>query len=147
VGYADVANFPAHVALGTDGIGSDLFAELQAGWFRAQEGKVPWTPSRWLSVLSSGATLAGAALGVRLGRIEAGCEADLTVLDPVPGPPLTQDNLAAAFLFRLSSSAVRDVMVAGQWRLKERMPCGIDACELDQRAQREAVSLWERMRG
>ncbi len=147
VGYADVANFPAQVALGTDRIGSDLFAELQAGWFRAQEAKVTWTPDRWLSVLSNGATLAGGALGVRLGRIEAGCEADLTVLDPIPGPPLTRDNVAAAFLFRLSPSAVRDVMVAGEWRLRERMPCGINADELDERAQREALALWKRMRG
>ncbi len=147
VGYADVANFPSRVALGTDGIGSDLFSELQTGWFKAQEAKVPWTPNRWLSVLSDGAALAGEALGVRLGRIEAGCEADLTVLDPIPGPALDADNLAAAFIFRLSPSAVRDVLVAGQWRLRERMPCGIDAGELDQLAQREARALWDRMRG
>ena len=145
VGYADVANFPSRAALGTDGIGADLFSELQAGWFRAQEEKVPWTPNRWLNVLSNGAALAGGALGVRLGRIEAGCEADLTVLDPIPGPTLDSDNLAAAFIFRLSPSAVRDVMVAGQWRLRERMPCGVNANELDQRAQREARALWERM--
>jgi len=147
VGYADVGSFSARVALGTDGIGADLFAELQAGWFRAQEGGVPWSPDRWLSTLSNGTALAGDILGLQLGRIEAGCEADLTVLDRIPGPPLRADSLAAAFLFRLSSAAVRDVMVAGEWRLRDRMPCGVNADELDQRAQREARSLWERMQG
>ena len=145
VGYANVAGFSERTALGTDGIGADLFAELQSGWFRAQEGNIPWSPERWLQMMSSGAILAGEALGVRLGRIEADYEADLTVLEPIPGPLLRSENLAAAFLFRLHSAAVREVLVAGQWRLRDRLPCGIDSSEIDLRAQREATALWARM--
>lgn len=145
VGYANVAGFPERTALGTDGIGADLFAELQTGWFRAQEGAVPWSPARWLQVVSSGATLAGEALGVQLGRIEPDYEADLTVLEPIPGPPLKSENLAAAFLFRLSAAAVQDVLVAGKWCLRDRLPCTVDSAEVDRRAQREASALWARM--
>ncbi len=145
VGYPDIANFPARTALGTDGIGADLFSELQAAWFRAQESGVPWSPDRWLQVLASGSTLAGEKLGVTLGSLAVGSEADLVVLDPVPGPPLATENLASAFLFRLSAAAVRDVMVAGSWRLRDRQPVSVDPSEIDQRAQRVSRDLWRRM--
>ena len=84
-------------------------------------------------------------LSLDLGRISAGSQADLVILDPVPGPPLTSDNLAAAFLFRLSAAAVRDVMVAGRWRMRDRIPLGVDPKSLDQRARVVASDLWKRM--
>jgi cytosine/adenosine deaminase-related metal-dependent hydrolase len=145
VGYPQLASFPRTAALGTDGIGSDLFAEVQAGWFRAQEAGVGWSPDRWLGLLSSGNRLAGDLLGTRLGQIQCGAQADLVVLDPMPGPPLLSENLAAAFLFRLSSSAVRSVMIAGTWQLKKREPVWISAEALDERARVVAANLWKRM--
>jgi cytosine/adenosine deaminase-related metal-dependent hydrolase len=147
VGYAHVGAFPQNTALGTDGIGADLFAEIQAAWFRAQEGGGHgWSPARWLGALTGGARLAGSTLGVELGRITPGYQADLVVLDPVPGPPLRSDNLASAFLFRLSAAAVRDVMVAGEWRLLDRTPLAIDVATLDEQARSAASALWQRMR-
>jgi cytosine/adenosine deaminase-related metal-dependent hydrolase len=146
VGYAPVEHFPDRTALGTDGIGADLFSELQSAWFRAQEAGVSWSPNRWLQCLSRGADLAGDRLGVRLGRIERGAAADLVFLDPVPGPPLSDENLAAAFIFRLSAAAVRDVVVDGNWLLRDRQPTGLSASEIDARAMATAPRLWERMR-
>src|SRR4029079_11635397 len=35
VGYAPLAKIERPVQLGTDGIGSDMFAELQTAWFKA----------------------------------------------------------------------------------------------------------------
>jgi cytosine/adenosine deaminase-related metal-dependent hydrolase len=146
VGYAPVGDFPECTALGTDGIGADLFCELQSAWFRAQESGVPWSPDRWLQCLSAGSQLAGEKLGVKLGRIERGAEADLVFLDPVPGPDLSDSNLAAAFIFRLSAAAVRDVMLAGDWVLRDRQPTTLSATELDLRSGPAAQRLWERMR-
>lgn len=145
VGYAPLANFPPRTALGTDGIGADMLAELQAGYFRSQEGHVGWGPARWAEALAAGARLVGEKLGVRLGKIAPGHAADLAVLDPCPGPPLTDANLAAALVFRFSSAMVRDVMVAGRWRLRDRMPVDVDVAELDARAQAAAVATWGRM--
>lgn len=145
VGYAPLSHFPTRTALGTDGIGSDLFSELQDGYFRSQEARVGWGPDRWAAALAAGARLASDTLGVRLGRIEAGAAADLVVLDPCPGPPLRTENLASALIFRLGSQQVRDVMVGGQWRLVDRMPIGLDPVALDQRAQIAAERVWGRM--
>jgi len=145
VGYAPIESFPETMAMGTDGIGGDLFTELQVGWFRAQEEGVPWAPERWLRALSSGASIASQLLGTRLGHIESGAQADLVVLDPIPGPPLESHNLPAAFLFRLSSSAVESVMIAGTWQLKQRQPVWLSAAALDSRAQEVAKTVWKRM--
>lgn len=147
VGHAALPFFPQQTALGTDGIGSDMLAELQAAVFRAQEVPGSWALPRLVEALAHGARLASRQLGVPLGRLQPGHMADLVVLDACPGPPLTQDNLAAALVFRFSSAQVRHVMVDGAWRLWDRMPTGLDPQELDQRAQAAARALWARMPG
>jgi len=145
VGYAPVQHYQPQTILGTDGIGADMFTELQSAWFRAQEGGVPWSPARWLETLTQTHVFAGQKLGVTLGKIEKGAAADLVVLDPIPGPPLNEANLAAAMIFRFSSQMVRNVMVQGKWRLWDRYPTGINTIELDQQAQSTSQALWDRM--
>jgi cytosine/adenosine deaminase-related metal-dependent hydrolase len=132
-------------ALGTDGIGADMLAELQAGAFRSQEAGDGWSPADWAKALAAGSRLASDALGVRLGRIAPGYAADLVVLDAVPGPPLSAENLPAALIFRFSAAMVRHVMVDGAWRLRDRDPVGVDLGELDRRAQAAAIGVWGRM--
>lgn len=145
VGYAPLARFGPRLALGTDGIGADMIAELQAGYFRSQEAGIGFGPDRWSTLLDAGAALAGEKLGVDLGRIEPGYAADLVVFDPVPGPPLTAANLAAARVFRFGAGMVRDVMVAGSWRLRAQQPLNVDTVELGLRAERAASAVWARM--
>ena len=145
VGYAPVPRFGLNTFLGTDGIGADMFAELQTAFFRGNEAGVGWSPERWVIALTSAARFASSHLGVTLGRIEVGAAADLVVLDAPPGPPLTADSLAAAMIFRLSAASVRDVVVDGRLVLHGREPVGLDPLELDSRAQRVASELWERM--
>ncbi len=145
VGYAPVGSFGPHTVLGTDGIGADMLAEAQCGYFRAREADVPWWPDRFLQLHCAGAEFASQHLGVTLGRIEPDAEADLVVMDPVPGPPLLAENLPGAFIFRFSSGMVRHVMVGGQWRLWERSTLAQDQRELDRRAQRTALAVWRRM--
>lgn len=145
VGRAPLPYFPVRTALGTDGIGADMLAELQAGAFRSQEAGDGWSPADWAKALAAGSRLASDALGVRLGRLAPGYAADLVVLDAVPGPPLSAENLPAALIFRFSSAMVRHVMIDGTWRLRDRDPVGVDLGELDRRAQAAAIGVWGRM--
>ena len=145
VGYAPLARFGEDTILGTDGIGADMFAELQAGFFRANEASVGWGPARWLQALTSGARFAGQALGLGLGRIEVGAAADFALLEPQPGPPLTANNLPSALVFRLGSGAVRDVVIDGRVVLHDRDPVAFDPRALDERAALASRRLWERM--
>lgn len=147
VGYAPTARFPVdQTVLGTDGIDGDMLTELKAAYFRAQEAKAGLGPDRFLKMLTTGARLAGELLGVKLGRIAPGYAADLVMLDPLPGPPLSLHNLAAALVFRLSPALVRSVMVGGRFLLKDRVPVHVDESALAIRAERAAVDLWQRMR-
>lgn len=145
VGYAPVCRFGRNVALGTDGIGADMIAELQFAYFRSQEARTGLSPDRWLKVLTTGARLVGGALGQRLGSLEPGAAADLVVLDPPPGPPVQAASVAATLLYRLCCGAVRHVMVAGRWRLLDREPVGLDPRSLALEAEAQAEALWLRM--
>ncbi len=138
VGHAPIERFPHTAALGTDGIGADLFAEAQAGFFRANERGAGLDPGNWLGLVAGGARLASRCLGVKLGQLQPGHAADLVVLKPPPGPPLRDANLAAAFLFRLSAACVDRVMVSGTWR--EPDPQAIAS-----QAVPAATRLWDRM--
>ena len=146
VGYAPLRHAGANTALGTDGIGSDMFTELQAGYFRSQEEGVGWGPDRWLAALSTGARLAGGALGVRLGQLRPGAAADLVVLEPSAGPPLSAASLGAAMVFRMGSAMVRHVMISGRWRLWNRAPTTLNIAQVNSEAHAAADALWGRMR-
>lgn len=146
VGHAAITRYPPGALLGTDGIGADMIAELQGAYFRGAEAGVAAGPADYLALLTNNAACAGDKLGVKLGKLEAGYEADLIVLDPVPGPPLSATNLAAAFVFRFGSQMVRDVYVGGERRLADRAATRLDEKGLDERAQRTSEALWARMK-
>ncbi len=145
VGYAPVHQFPKNTILGTDGIGADVLTEIQTGWFQGQENKIGWGPQRWLQMLQQGTHFASLQLGQNLGQMAVGGAADLVVLDPPPGPPLTADNLAAAVIFRLSPHQIRHVMIDGVWRLRDQTVTGLSMSSLDEHAQEVSQAVWSRM--
>jgi putative selenium metabolism protein SsnA len=114
VGHAPIDAFD-RLALGTDGIGGDMFAESKAAFWRAREADPSIAPGWILDRLAESARFAGVAFGEPLlGRIEPGAPADLVVLDYDPPTPITEENLAGHWAFGLSSRHVRDVVVAGR---------------------------------
>lgn len=145
VGHAAAAALGDRVALGTDGIGADMFAEARAAYFRARDDDVSF-PIGWPTArLAEGARLVGRLFEApTLGRIEPGAPADLVVLDaPVP-TPLTAENLAGHWMFGLASRGVRDVVVGGEIVVRERRLVKVDQDELAARATEVARRLWER---
>ncbi len=145
VGHAAVAALGDRVALGTDGIGADMFAEAKAAYFRARDDDVSF-PIGWpIARLAEGARFAGELFGEpALGRIEAGAPADLVVLDaPVP-TPIGPDNLPGHWMFGLGSRAVRDVVVDGELVVTGRRLVKADQDELAAKAAEAAGRLWER---
>ncbi len=115
VGHSPFNVRGGRVAFGTDGIGGDMLAEAQAGFFRAREADLTTAPDWPLARLAEGARLAGRVYGEPLlGTLRPGAPADLCVLDYEPPTPLEPANLAGHFVFGLSSRAVRDVYVAGE---------------------------------
>jgi len=145
VGHAPVGSFP-RLALGTDGIDGDMFAESRAALWRAREADPAVGPGWLLAAVAGSARFAGACFDEPLlGRIEAGAPADLVVLDYDPPTPLRSDNLGAHWAYGFSSRLVRDVVVAGETVVRDRMLVRADAHEIRRLAREQAARLWERI--
>jgi putative selenium metabolism protein SsnA len=146
VGHAPVAALGDRVALGTDGLDGDMFAEARASFLKARDARAGGGPERALAWLAAGAGLVGSLFGHRsLGRLDPGAPADLAVLEYRPPTPLDDSNLAAHYLFGLGAWAVRDVMVDGRWIVRDRLHQLVDEAELAARCRAAAPGLWERM--
>ena len=146
IGRARVTAFGETIALGTDGIGSDMFEESRSAYFRLCEDDntagVDWPLER----LAEGARLAGRIFGEsQLGVLEPGASADLVVLDYAAPAPVRESSFAGHWVFGLSSRHVRDVMVAGEWAVVDRRLTRVDQEELAADAAREAERLWRRL--
>jgi putative selenium metabolism protein SsnA len=146
VGRAPLHLLGERVALGTDGIGADMFAESQVAWFRLRDdGAMP--DASWpLSRLARGAAFAGTAFGEPLlGTIAPGAPADLVVLDYDAPTPIDASTLAGHWLHGLGAHRVRDVVVAGRVVVRARALALLDAAQMAGRARAEARRLWSRL--
>jgi putative selenium metabolism protein SsnA len=146
VGRARVDPLGPRLALGTDGIGADMFEESRSAYFRLREDGTGAGPDWPLARLAESARLAGRAYGEPLlGTLEPGAPADLVVLDYAAPAPVRTSSLAGHWVFGLSSRAVRDVMVAGVWVVADRRLALVDQDELASAASVQAERLWRRL--
>jgi putative selenium metabolism protein SsnA len=148
IGRAPVEAFDGRLALGTDGIGSDMFEESHAAYFRLREDDVGAGADWPLARLADSSRLAARLFDEPLlGTLQLGAPADLVVLDyPAPAPVRAQ-SFAGHWIFGLSSRHVRDVMVAGEWVVTDRRLTRVDAAELAAGASAQAERLWQRLDG
>lgn len=140
------ADHRGRVALGTDGIGGDLIAESQAGFFRAREAALGTQPDWPLARLAAGAGLAGRVFGEPLlGTLAPGAPADVVVLDYPAPTPLTAASLAGHWVFGLAARRVRDVYVAGEHVVAAGRSTRLDEAALAADSTAEAARLWQRL--
>jgi len=133
-----------NLALGTDGIGSDMLEEFKFAYFKHRDSGGPLFPGEFLSFLQAGNRILERYFGGTFGRIEAGAKADLTAYDYRNPTPLTGNNLAGHLAFGLSSSSVTDTMVNGRFAYRNReFTFPVD--EIYSVAAEEAGRLWKRM--
>jgi cytosine/adenosine deaminase-related metal-dependent hydrolase len=146
VGYAPAARFGARACLGTDGIDGDLFAETRSCYLQARNAGVPDAGGFAVARLEASSAIAGALFSEpALGTLEPDAPADLVVLDYHSPTPIDSSNLAGHLLFGLTSAHVRDVMVQGEFVVRDRVHQGVDEQELAVRCRSAAPLLWERM--
>ena len=143
VGHARVG--PGRVALGTDGIGGDMFAESQTAFLRAKEACA--TAASWpLDRLAEGTRLAGHVFTEPFfGTIRPGAPADITVLDYPAPVPLDAANLAGHWVFGLSARQVRDVLVAGDLVVADRRSTRVDEAKVAAESALAVERLWARL--
>ncbi|VDA99925.1 SsnA protein [Olavius algarvensis spirochete endosymbiont] len=146
VGYNRLLPRLRNLALGTDGIGADMFAELQTAYFKHKDDGGPWWPGEFLAGLQAGNRILERCFGARFGRLESGYMADLVVAQYNPPTPLSAENLAGHFVFGLSSGIVQTVIVNGCVVLRDgKFSAEIDDEEIAAGARKQADLLWKRM--
>jgi cytosine/adenosine deaminase-related metal-dependent hydrolase len=147
VGYAFIQRMlgTLPVMMGTDGIGSDMLAEMRTAYFKACDEQTGLGPAEIIGMLAQSARRASQSLEVELGRLEPGCAADIVVTDHIPATPMTDDNVAGHLVFSLGARHVKDVMIGGQWRLRDRAVVGLDEPAVRCDAAVVAADLWGRM--
>lgn len=137
VGYADPKSLGPRLALGTDGMDADVYAEARAAHLRAREAYGPSGGIDAVALLANSRRLADLALGQRPG--------DWVVLDYDPPTPLSAANLAGHLLFGMGAGSVRDVVANGEVVVRDRESVRVDAARIRARAREEAARLWRRM--
>lgn len=144
VGYSPVADFGDRLLLGTDGIGADMFEETRFAFFKGRDARLNFGADRWLRVLANNQRRASAEFGIDLTGLMPGSAADLVVLDYVNPTPLTSGNLPWHFVFGMSGAQVESVMVAGEFKVKDRRPA-VDTFLVAEQARKASEKLWTRM--
>lgn len=146
VGRAPLAGLGDRVALGTDGIGADMFEEGRVAYFRRREEDVEVGTTWALDRLAESARVAGQAFGEPLlGRLEPGAPGDAVVLRYPAVTPVDGSTLSAHWLFGIGAGSVRDVIVAGTLVVRDGRPTQVDADALVADVREAASHLWRRL--
>ncbi|MBN4059498.1 amidohydrolase family protein [Acidimicrobium ferrooxidans] len=132
------------VGLGSDGYVNDFY-EVMRGAFLLHKARLQDPRAMPAETVLEMATLGGAkALGLdRVGCLLPGWSADLQVVDARFPTPITQHNIADQIVLWRNHSHVRDVMVAGLWRVRRGEVLGADIDRLLAHSREQAVRLWE----
>jgi putative selenium metabolism protein SsnA len=144
VGYNRKLGAYRNLALGTDGIGADMFEELKFAFFKHRDAGGPMWPDSFMRFLWNGNRILERNFGARFGRLEAGYKADLTVCDYDCPTPLVAQNIGGHLAFGMGSSVVDSVMVDGRMVFdNRRFP--FDVAPIYAAARKAAAALWQRM--
>jgi putative selenium metabolism protein SsnA len=148
VGRTPLGWLAGSVALGTDGIGADMFEESRVAYLRAREESLEASPAASLGMLGRGAALVGQAFAEPLlGTLEVGAPADLVVLDYDPPAPIGPESLAGQWMFGFGAGRVRHVVVNGEVVVRDRQLTRVDANELAVEARGASRHLRQQLEG
>jgi len=136
------------VGLGTDGSGSsdnqNMFEAMRLAAFASRliesESEDDWLGTAETVELATAGSSRLMGLGGS-GRIEPGASADLVFLDLAHVNWMPFNDAANQMVWTEDGSAVRDVMIGGDWKLRDGKVLGVDEARLYQDAQAAADRL------
>ncbi len=144
VGYFNKFNQVNNIALGSDGIGSNMFEELKFAYFKNMDTKAGLQPYNMLRYLHNGNLILERYFNKKFGKIEKGYCADIVIYDYNPPTPLNGNNLAGHFIYGFSSRDVETVLINGKVVYEERQfPFEVES--IYKETQKAAEVLWKRI--
>jgi len=140
--------FGIPMGLGTDGYTSDMTESLKVGNIihkhHLADPTVAWGEIPTM-LFDNNHMLANRYFDTKLGVLEAGAAADVIVVDYKGPTPMHAGNVNGHILFGVNGAMVRDTMVAGEFRMRNREVVGIDEDKVAADAQAQAADLWKRL--
>jgi cytosine/adenosine deaminase-related metal-dependent hydrolase len=144
-----IAPIPEQVAagvtlgLGSDGYINDFFEVMRGAFLIHKANKlnpqVMPAPEVWYLATEGGARSLGLE---KIGRLEPGWAADLQLIDASFPTPAAEHNLYEQLVLWRNHTHVREVMVAGQWRVRNGLVLGADLAAMQARVQENAARMW-----
>ncbi|TVR57307.1 MAG: putative aminohydrolase SsnA [Spirochaetaceae bacterium] len=144
VGYNDLLPAWNNVALGTDGIGADMFEETKHAFFKHRDSGGALQGGDILGFLANGNRMVERIFGRKFGCLQSDHAADLVIAEYNAPTPLTEHNIAGHVIFGMNSAIVETVIVGGKIVMKNR-EFEFDLSEVYAEARSEARALWSRM--
>lgn len=142
VGYNHLLPKYKNVALGTDGIGANMYEEFKFAFFKHQDAHGTLFPDAYLGYLYNGNRLLERYFGDKFGKLEAGYKADLVISDYQAPTPLAPENIAGHMAFGMASTDVRTVLVDGEVVYEDRR-FPFDVEKIFAESRKAARILWD----
>lgn len=144
VGYLNQIGKIKNVCLGTDGIGSDMFDELNFAFFKNQESIAKIGTGDWLKILHNGNDILEKYFNKKFGRIEKGYTADILILNYNSPTPLTANNILGHLIFGITSKNVESVLINGKI-VYENYQFPFEMNSIYNEAKNQAKKLWKKI--
>jgi putative selenium metabolism protein SsnA len=136
------------VGLGTDGMGSDMLAQMRCAYLLHRlanlDPRVGFLEAPQC-LLKNNAEIAKRQFGLRLGEITEGHPADLAILDYNPPTPLDETNFLGHLIFGLVDATVDTTVCKGKILMKGKNILTMDEERLAARSRELAMQMWKRL--
>lgn len=135
------------LGLGSDGYINDFFEVMRGAFLihKAHQQNPQVMPAHevWYLATEGGAR----AMNMKkVGRLEPGWTADLQLIDATLPTPATDHNLYEQLLLWRNHTHVSDVMIAGQWRVRDGIVLDADLSQMRTRVHENAERMWAKTR-
>jgi len=144
VGYNEKLSSYRNLALGTDGIGANMYEELKFAYFKHKDAGGPMWPGDYLKFLANGNVLLERNFKAKFGRLEKGYKADLVIADYLSPSPLVAENIGGHMVFGMTSGDVETVIINGKVVMENR-EFPFDVKEIYAKAAAAAKRVWDNM--
>ena len=144
VGYNEKLGSYRNLALGTDGIGPNMYEELKFAYFKHKDAGGPLWPGDYLQFLANGNKLLERNFGESFGKLEKGYKADIVVTDYRSPSPLVAENIGGHMVFGMTSGDVETVIINGKLVMENR-EFPFDIKEIYAKATAAAQRVWNNM--
>lgn len=145
----DILNSDILLGLGTDGMTSNIFEEIQVANLIHKHvccnNNIGWLEIEKL-ITTNNPSIASRLFGQKIGILEPNGVADIIILDYDPPTPLTNDNFWGHMLFGINKSKVLTTIINGKILLNNGILniSTIDETEIYKKSRELANKFWER---